>query len=103
MLVYRENPAEHGPRQSQPSSAEGGKLITSLTELPEKCLSCTFWTHLVASCCDTLSVRSRFFGIGLVPQRSVFHELGVGELRQIGHNRLVVNMGVRNFFRRDDL
>lgn len=37
MLVYRENPAEHGPRQSQPSSAEGGELKTSnivLTLLP---------------------------------------------------------------------
>lgn len=90
MLVYRENPAEHGPRQSQPSSAEGGELIT-------------YVTHLVASSGNTFAVCSCFLWVGFVAKWSVFHELGIGELRQVGHNRLIVHMRVRNFFRRDDL
>ena len=101
MLVYRQSPAEHGLRQSQPSSAEGGELITFTSGT---CLSSTFLsTHLVAGCSDTFAVRSSFFGIGFVAKRSVFDELRIGKLRQIGHNRLVINMRVGNFFRRDDL
>jgi hypothetical protein len=60
-------------------------------------------THLVASSGNTFAVCSCFLWVGFVAKWSVFHELGIGELRQVGHNRLIVHMRVRNFFRRDDL
>ena len=60
-------------------------------------------THLVASSGNTLAVCSCFLWVGFVAKRSVFHEFGVGELRKVSHNRLIVNMRVGNFFRRDDL
>ena len=71
MLVYRENPAEHGPRQSQPSSAEGGELITST-------MSNIMVLTLLPVAVTPLPYALAFFGSVLLRRGAFFTSLALG-------------------------
>lgn len=71
----------------------------------ERTLSCREVSALERSWPSSLTwpVGSSFLGVQLGPQGSPWLQLGLGELGQVGHDRVFVNIGIHNLLWSDHL